>query len=135
MKVSKEAKIEEAVKRMEMLHISKNVIKEFKEDNLLNLSENGGYLYWLNEDEKALVKKFEAKFDGVVYHVIHDFTNFGELYSMLYVSDWKEEWASDRRDLKDGIVCVYAANVTNEFCSDMGSISIRPRIGGLERLY
>ena len=37
----------EALKRMEMLHLHENVIDDFKEIALLNQSELGGILYWV----------------------------------------------------------------------------------------
>ena len=54
----KEKMMQEAVKRMEALHIISNVISEFKE-GIINKSEYGGFLYWLNDKEKDLVKNFK----------------------------------------------------------------------------
>ena len=45
----------EAVKRMKKLGIMEQLIKEFEEEGKLNLSENGGLLYWLNEEEQKMV--------------------------------------------------------------------------------
>ena len=52
---------EEAIKRMEMLGLMDTVIKEFKEEGELNLSEQYGLLYWLNDEEKEMVRQFEEE--------------------------------------------------------------------------
>lgn len=80
-----EARVE-AVKRLEVLKVHENVLREFREEEKLNRSERLGILYWLNDEEQAMVKEFEEKHEAVVYHVIHQHTNIGEMYSLLYVS-------------------------------------------------
>lgn len=132
--MTREQKKNEAIKRMKNLGLHENAIKEFETEDKLNLSENGGCLYWLNDDEKKRVQDFEKQYNAVVYHVIHNFTEFGEMYSYLYVSDHEEEWEYDNADLKDGYCMVYVYNATNEWCSEFGSIGIEPRIGGLVRV-
>ena len=126
---------QEALERMKMLKLHSNIIKEFDKDGIVNLSENGGFLYWLNSDQQAIVDEFEAEHDALVYHVIHNYTEFGELYSILYVSKYEEEWDDDRNDLKDGCAFVYVKNINYDFCSEFGSIGIRPQFGGLVRLF
>ena len=75
----------EAVKRLEALKVHKNVLNEFKGEEKLNKSEHMGILYWLDDEEQAMVNEFEKKHEAVVYHVIHQFTNIGDLYNLLYV--------------------------------------------------
>ena len=133
MKITMEQKKQEALERMKMLKLYPNVIKEFEEENVVNLSENGGFLYWLNDEQKKIVKEFEKKEDVLVYHVIHDFTNFGELLTFLYVSDYEEEWEEDREDLKVGYAYAYVKNLADDYCSEFGSICFRPQFGGLVR--
>lgn len=124
---------QEALERMKMLKLHHNVIKEFEKDGIVNLSESGGFLYWLNGDEQTIVDEFETEYDALVYHVIHDFTEFGELYSLLYVSKDEDEWKYDREDIENGIAIAYVKNTTEENFSEFGSIGIRPNIGGLVR--
>lgn len=126
---------QEALERMKMLKLHSNIIKEFDNDGIVNLSENGGLLYWLDSNQQAIVDKFEAEHDALVYHVIHDSAQFGELYSLLYVSKYMEEWGDDRNDLKDGCALVYVKNMNDDFCSEFGSIGIRPQFGGLVRIF
>lgn len=124
-----------AVEIMRELHISKNVVEEFKHHDKLNESEGIGALYWLNEEEQQMVKEFEEESGHVVYHVIHSFTNYGEMYSMLFVSKYKEDWqvTCDKFDGGQYRVYSYVYNKTDPWMSDMGSILVRPSIGGLIR--
>ena len=126
---------QEALERMKMLKLHGNIIKEFDKEGIVNLSENGGFLYWLDSDQQAIVDEFETEHDALVYHVIHDCTEFGELYSLLYVSKYEEEWEDDRNDLKDGYALVYVKNMDDDFCSEFGSIGVKPQFGGLVRMY
>ena len=126
---------QEALERMKMLKLHGNIIKEFDKEGIVNLSENGGFLYWLDSDQQAIVDEFETEHDALVYHVIHDCTEFGELYSLLYVSKYEEEWEDDRNDLKDGYALVYVKNMDDDFCSEFGSIGVKPQFGGLVRKY
>lgn len=129
---TQEQKIE-AIKRMKLIKLHENPIREFKAEGRLNLSENGGILYWLDEKQQECVKEFETKYNALVYHVIHDFTEFGELLSFLYVSDSEDEWEYDRDDLKQGYAYAYVKNLDDDVCSEFGSIGIKPQFGGLVR--
>lgn len=133
MKITIEKKKQEALKRMKLLNLYPNIVKEFEKENIVNLSENGGFLYWLNSEQKEIVSEFEKEHDALVYHVIHDFTAFGELLTFLYVSDYEEEWEDDVNDLKDGYSCAYVKNLSDDFCSEFGSICFRQQFGGLVR--
>lgn len=127
--------VEEGVKRMRALKMLKQPINEFKKEGVLNLSENGGYLYWLEPNERDMVAKFEAEHDATVYHVIKSFTTFGVMYSLLYVSAYEEEWDQDMVDIKSGMALAYVVNVDMPDCSEFGSIGIQPSIGGVKRIW
>lgn len=127
-------KIEEAIKRMELLHMNRKCINEFKKGNIWE-SEGFGALYDLDDEEKEIIKRFEEKYKGcIVYHVIHNRFEFGECYSLLYVPDDESEWEQDINDIKDGYAFVYVYNKDDEWCSEFGTIAIKPSIGGLVRL-
>ena len=55
MKIEKAKKKEEAIARMKMLKLNPNIIQAFEEEDILHLSENGGFLYWLTN--KNLMSK------------------------------------------------------------------------------
>ena len=120
----------EAINRMKMLKLHPNIIKEFSNESILNLSQNAA-LYYLNEKQLARVHQFEQEYGGLVYHVIQN----GQMLSFLYVSKYQEEWELDRNDLKEGCPIAYVANLTNELCSEFGSIGIQPCVGGVIRTY
>lgn len=123
---------EEALKRMRKLKMHKNVLEEFS-NGTLNESEGCGCLYWLAKSEKKIVEQFEKDHKAVVYHVIHQLTNIGELYSLLYVNYDDEEWEMNNEDLDNGETLAYVYNASFPDCPEFGYIGIRPQIGGLVR--
>ena len=131
----RESQKAEAVKRMKKLGILEQPIKEFEEEGKLNLSESGGILYWLNDEQKKMVEDFEKEHNGLVYHVIHQFTNIGELYNPLYVSEYVEEWKMDMDDLGAGQALAYVINMNMPDCSEFGTIGIEPSVDGLIRTW
>lgn len=132
--VSNEEQKAEAIKRLKMLKIHPNVIKEFQYDKpLLNYSYRG-ILYWIdNEEWKEIISNFETKFNAVVYHAIFTPTGFGDLLTLLYVSEHVEEWAADNEELEHGYAYAYVANLTNDICSEIGRVCVEPRCGGVVR--
>ena len=124
---------QEAIERMKMLKIYSQAIKEFEKENVINVSEHGGILFWLDDEQQEMVKKFEEKYNAVVYHVIHNYTEFGELYSLLYVSQHEQEWDYDKDDIKHDIALCYVVNKDEENFSEFGSIGIKPQFGGVIR--
>ena len=124
---------QEAIERMKMLKIYSQAIKEFEKDNVINVSEHGGILFWLDNEQQEMVKRFEEKYNAVVYHVIHNYTEFGELYSLLYVSQHENEWDYDKDDIKHNIALCYVVNKDEENFSEFGSIGIKPQYGGVIR--
>ena len=123
----------EAIQRMRKLKVVSEAVKQFKEDDVIMVSENG-FLYWLDDEQKKIVKDFEEEYDGLVYMVIHNMTEFGELYSMLYVSKHEDEWEYDNEDLEQGYALAYVKNLDDDFCSEFGSIAIKNRFGGIVRV-
>lgn len=133
--MNKEERFEEAIKRMKLLKLDKQCIEAFKKGKVWE-SEGFGALYEVNDEEQFIIDKFEAHHEGcLVYHMIHNKFEFGECYSILYVSPDKEEWQQDKDDIEDGYVFAYVENIDDDFCSEFGSIAIKPQFGGLMRLY
>lgn len=126
----KEEMKKEAITRMKMLKLHPNIIKEFSNKGILNLSLNAA-LYYLNEEQLARVQEFEKEYNALVYHVIQS----GQMLSFLYVSEYQEEWEDDRCDLERNYSFVYVVNLIDESCSEFGSIGIQPCVGGVLRIY
>lgn len=135
-KVTRENKKVEAIKRMKVLGLFKPCIKAFDKYDELQLTEPTGGLYEFNDNEElnAKVKEFEAEYDALVYHVIHTYTQFGELFNFLYVSDYEEEWEMDNADIEDGYAMAYVWNKSDDWMSEIGSIVVSERFGGLVRV-
>ena len=125
----------QAVERMKKLGIMEQPVKEFENEGKLNLSENGGLLYYLNEDEQKMVDDFEKENNGLVYHVIKSRTTIGLMYALLYVSEYLEEWEMDMEDLGEGQALAYVVNMDMPDCSEFGTIGIKPSVGGLIRTW
>ena len=124
---------EEALKRMELLKMSRQCINAFKRGEIWE-SEGYGALYECNDEEKKIIEKFEKEHNGLVYHMIHNVFQFGECYTILFVSKYKDEWKDDINDINDGYVLAYVENIDDPICSEFGSVAIKPNIGGLVRL-
>lgn len=130
----KEERFIEAIERMKMLKLDKPCIEAFTKGKVWE-SEGYGVLYEVNDEEQELIYNFEKNHPGcLVYHMIHNVFEFGECYSMLYVSNDIDEWQQDKEDIKDGYAFAYVYNKDCEWCSEFGSIAIRPSFGGLVRL-
>lgn len=129
----KEQQKAEALERMNILNMSKQCISAFKSGKVWE-SEGPGSLYEVNENEQKIINAFEAEHNALVYHMIHNvYREIGECYAILYVSDSPEEWEDDKTDLRDGYAFVYVKNMEDDFCSEFGSIGVKPSIGGLVR--
>lgn len=135
MNVSMETKKAEAIKRMKALDLYKPYIIAFEKRDKIYLSEMTGGVYEFDSDAElvAKVKEFEEENNALVYHVIHTFTQFGELYSFLYVSDYEDEWEMDNADITDGYALAYVWNKDDEWCSEIGSIGVKGKFGGIVR--
>ena len=135
LKAEREEVKNECVKRMKKLKLHPNVINEFINENKLNKSDGPlGTLYWLTEEEQERVKRIEEKYNVLVYHVIHTFSNLGETYDLLYVENEKECWEYDRLDIEQGIVLSRTEVVEDDINSEFGSIGIESKNGGVIRI-
>lgn len=135
----KSRQVMEGVKRMKALGIMRQTIREFEKEGVVNLSESGGYLYWLDEKEREMVANFESEHDCTVYHVIKSRVQLeGDvvtIYSLLFVSQWERDWGTEMKGLKGGEAYAYVSNVDMPDCSEFGTIGVQPSIGGLKRTW
>ena len=132
--MNKEERFIEAIERMKLLKLDNSCIEAFVKGKVWE-SEGYGALYEVNQKEQELIDNFEKNHPNcLVYHMIHNVFEFGECYSMLYVSGDKEEWEQDKQDIKDGYTFAWVENVDLDWCSEFGSIAIKPSFGGLIRM-
>lgn len=127
----------EAVKRMNMLKMCPEAIRQFEQDGLVIISEPPiGALFWLDDEDKKRVAEFEKEHNALVYTIIRSYTSLGKMDSFLYVSDYEEEWEEDIEDLKQGQVFAYVYNHDMPDCSEFGTIGIELTVGaGLKRVW
>lgn len=134
MSISREEMKQEAIKRMKALDIFPDAIRQFKNNNTVMVSERPlGALYWANDEEKTMIRQFEEENNALVYMIVRTNMAFGLCDSLLYVSQYTEEWEMDNEDIKDNIVMTYTVNHDAPDCSEFGSIGIQKRNGGLIR--
>ena len=136
MKMERKIKKAEAIKRMEAIGIIPDAIKQFKNDDIVMVSEPPlGGLYWLNDEEKEMVRKFEQENNTLVYLVVRSFTNIGRMDNLFYVSDYDEEWFMDNADIEENYACVYVINHDMPDCSEFGTIAWKNVSGGILRVF
>jgi hypothetical protein len=138
----KDLQKQEAVKRLKLLKVSKNVLREFEQEDVVYYSERqnnmfDGILYWISNEPQyeEAVSNFEKEHNALVYHAQLTHTEFGDLLSLMYISKNKSEWEQDIDDIKTGQAVVYVLNVEDNLNSEFGSIGITPRNGGVGRTW
>ena len=125
--------LNEAIARMKKLDLHPNTISDLK-NGTVNVSKQFGALYWADEEEQEMIAKFENEHDALVYHAVYTPTQFGRLFSMLFVSQYDEEWELDNEDIDSRTPLAMVINLDDEWCSDMGCIGVKPSFGGLVRI-
>lgn len=136
MSISRKTKKAEAIRRLKSLDVYYQTIRDFESHDLVSISEPPfGAYFWVDDERKKIIDRFEANFNALVYIGILTFTNFGRILSLFYVSDHREEWKRDREDLELGTPCVYVYNLDDPDLSEIGYIGFEkiPASGGLER--
>lgn len=135
---------QECIERLKILEtkysLSKNVRKEFKTDGTIYYSEDlggpfKGILYWFKEEWLQKMQEIEELYNIKIYYGILTHFDFGDVLSLLYVSNDLNDWQIERKDLTDGVPFVYALNLTDEWMSEFGGIQIEGNNGGLSRVY
>ncbi|MEX3623755.1 hypothetical protein [Viridibacillus arvi] len=129
---------EEAMARLNILSVMDDVKELFKKNNRLYYSERQNkifkaVLYFVEAQEFIdKIRSFEKSNKALVYHVQLTHTEFGDSYSLLYVSNNTNEWESDKEDLRNGDAY---AMVWNNEVEDLGYIGVKGSMGGVVRVY
>lgn len=126
----------QAIKCLKELDIYKPYIKGFKQDNQVCYFEHfAGYWAWQEPELIQKIKEIEEKHNCTVYAITHEFTEFGECYSFLIVTDYKEEWDYSLEKIKNEFYAfAYVWNKDDEYSSEFGTIAITNFGGGIERI-
>lgn len=103
-----------------------------------------GVNYFLEDNEIKAVNEFEKKYNKAVYFVLLSYTEFGPLYSFLYIDIqnpenkedfvWRET-ADSKRYIDQFVFCCQIDHVGKIFDGEFGHIGIVPAAGGVIRLF
>jgi hypothetical protein len=125
-----------AIELMKQLDIYTPYIQGFRESDKVCFYENFGG-YWVNQEPEieAKMRQVEERYQCKVYAITHEFTDFGECYSFLVVTDYPEEW--DYLLFGEGnrhSAFAYVWNKTDNDCSEFGSVFVQSFGGGIRRI-
>ncbi len=137
MKTTQEQRKQKAVELMQKLDIYKPYIDGFVDENKVCLYEGYGGFWTEQETElQEKIDQIEKIHNCTVYAVTHEFTEFGELYSMLLVPLYKEDWRYlvTNEGKNKFFAFAYVWNKEADFCSEFGSIVVHSFGGGIRRI-
>ena len=131
MNVPLEKKKSRAIELMQHMGLWQPVIDTFRDEGKVLISEPPfGAVYEMDDKLANQVKEFESEHNALVYMVIRAFTEVGQLDSLLYVSDYEDEWSYEDEDIPDHIVMTYTINQRDPIFSEFGSISFKIGVAG-----
>lgn len=127
---------DKAIEIMKELNIYKPYIDGFEKDNKVCFYENfGGFWVYQEPEIEAKMKEVEKKYECTVYAITHEYTEFGEMYDFLIVTDYKEEWDDlVYNENRTFYAFAYCWNKDDDFCSEFGTIALQSMGGGIRRI-
>lgn len=141
MRISKEKKKAEALERLRKMNVRPEIIKDFEKDNTVTItdkiSKSCCKAFGRFTD---MIKSFEKEHDALVYLAMYTetemdiFTTF-RMLSLLFVSDYVEDWPYEKEDIPAGIIFTYTINLDDDHLSEMGSVGFRMVNGMPMRAY
>ena len=125
-----------AIEIMEKMDIYKPYIKGFRESDKVCFFERFGG-YWVEQEPEIYnkMKQIEKEYNCTVYAITHEFTQFGECYSFLLVTNYKSEW-KNLVVTENGThyAFAYVWNKDDEWCSELGTVGVKSFGGGITRV-
>ena len=127
----------EAISRMRLLKLFPQVIEQFEQDSLVNISERPfGAHFHADKQLCNVIKDIEKEYNILVYTGIRSHSNLGETFELLYVTSEKETWEQNRKDLETKSPYAYVYNRTAPDCSEFGPVGIEATpAAGLKRTW
>lgn len=133
-----------AIQCLDKLGIYKPYVTKFKNTGMPCFFEHFAG-FWADQ-EPELYKKInevEEEFGCLVYAVIHEITDYGEMWSMLCVP-WSRLHVPEYSCVDDLILTTskidtfyaftYTWNKSNPILSEFGDIAVRSALGGIKRV-
>ena len=132
----KEQQKAKAIEIMKQMDIYKPYIEGFKnEDKVCFFEQFGGFWVYQEPEVEAKMKELEKEYGCTVYAITHEFTQFGECYSFLVITDYKCEWKniciSER---SKHYAFAYVWNKDIEYYSEFGTVGVQSLGGGITRI-
>ena len=129
-------KKEKAIELLKKMDIYAPYIQGFRDSDKVCFFERFGG-YWVEQEPELYEKmrSLEKKYNCLVYAVTHEFTEFGELYDFLIVTDYPKEW--DDLVYSQGsyhTAFAYVWNKDDDQCSEFGSVMVQSFGGGIKRI-
>lgn len=131
-----EQKKNKAIELLKQLDIYKPYIKGFKEkDQVCFFERFGGYWVYQEPEIETKMREIEKKYNCKVYAITHEYTEFGECYSFLLVDNYPEEWdyLIENYGNKHNVFA-YVWNKDDDWCSELGTITVQSFGGGIKRI-
>ena len=125
-----------AIEIMKQMDIYKPYINGFeKQDKVCFFEQFGGFWVYQEPEVEAKMKELEKKYGCIVYAITHEFTQFGECYSFLIVTKYKEEGNRCVVSEKNKhYAFAYVWNKDDEWCSEFGTVVVQSFGGGIKRI-
>ena len=125
-----------AIEIMKQMDIYKPYIEGFEKENKVCFFEQfGGFWVYQEPEVEAKMRELEKKYGCMVYAITHEFTQFGECYSFLIVTKYKEEWNRCVVSEKNKhYAFAYVWNKDDEWCSEFGTVVVQSFGGGIKRI-
>ena len=135
MNITKGQKKKKSIELLRKLHIYEAYIDGFRKNDYVCYFEcYGGYWVYQKLELEKKMQELEKEYACTVYAITHEFTEFGECYSFLLVTDYKEEW--DNLIYPEGnkyYAFAYVWNKDDDSCSEFGTIGVQSFAGGIAR--
>lgn len=125
-----------AVDILKKLDVYEPYVEDFEAHNYVCFFERFAGFYSFQEKElQDKLEEIEKEFDCTVYAITHDFTQFGECYSFLIVTNYPSEWSTLVMGKgSEHHAFAYVWNKDCDWCSEFGRITVKSAFGGLTRI-
>lgn len=137
MATTKEARKQQGIKYLKRMKVMDGFIENFDKDDYVTMFEKGiGYWVFQYPEIEKKMKEIEEKHNCTVYAITHEYSEFGELYDFLVVTNTKSEWKDLIGELTNitYYAFAYVWNKDDNSCSEFGDIAVRTIFGGLNRV-
>ena len=136
MATTKTERKNKAIEILNKMDIYTPYVKGFtEEDNVCFFERFAGFWAYQEPVLMEKLREIENEYSCTVYAITHEYTDFGECYSFLIVTNYKSEWKN--------LVCTegnthyafaYVWNKDCDYCSEFGTVGVRSFGGGITRV-